>query len=89
MSTYAHNRSHVLSFYDLDTEDQIDLFNDYDNPEEELFIATPKNNGYVALSSFMRTDHSRYDGIMELSNSSAYGIIFSDDDDQAIIALIG
>ena len=81
---YWHKRVEVVSFFDLDQENQDIELKDDDNAEELTFLIA-ENGEYWNLDLFMRTESGRYDGVMGLTNTSAIGIVLSCSGESAVI----
>ena len=81
---YWHKRVDVVSFFDLDQENQDIELKDDDNAEELTFLIA-ENGEYWNLDLFMRTESGRYDGVMGLTNTSAIGIVLSCSGKSAVI----
>ena len=85
---YWHKRVEVVSFFDLDQENQDIELKDDDNAEELAFLIA-KDGEYWNLDSFMRTESGRYDGVMTVTNTSAIGCVFSSCGDSAVLQCFG
>ena len=85
---YWHKRVEVVSFFDLDQENQDIELKDDDNAEELTFLIAEENGEYWNLDLFMRTE-GRYDGVMGLTNTSAIGIVLSCSGESAVIQCFG
>ena len=82
---YWHKRVEVVSFFDLDQENQAAEWKDDDNADEFAFLIA-ENGEYWNLDLFMRTEsNGRYDGVMGLTNTSAIGIVLSCSGESAVI----
>ena len=81
---YWHKRMEVVSFFDLDQENQAAEWKDDDNADEFAFLIA-ENGEYWNLDLFMRTESGRYDGVMGLTNTSAIGIVLSCSGESAVI----
>ena len=81
---YWHKRVGVVSFFDLDQENQAAEWKDDDNADEFAFLIA-ENGEYWNLDLFMRTESGRYDGVMGLTNTSAIGIVLSCSGESAVI----
>ena len=81
---YWHKRVDVVSFFDLDQENQDIELKDDDNAEELTFLIA-ENGEYWNLDLFMRTESGRYDGVMGLTNTSAIGVVLSRDGESAVV----
>ena len=86
---YWHKRVDVVSFFDLDQENQDIELKDDDNADEFAFLIA-ENGEYWNLDLFMRTEsNGRYDGVMGLTNTSAIGIVLSCSGKSAVIQCFG
>jgi len=85
---YWHKRVEVVSFFDLDQENQDIELKDDDNAEELTFLIA-ENGEYWNLDLFMRTESGRYDGVMGLTNTSAIGVVLSCSGESAVIQCFG
>ena len=86
---YWHKRVEVVSFFDLDQENQAAEWKDDDNADEFAFLIA-ENGEYWNLDLFMRTEsNGRYDGVMGLTNTSAIGIVLSCSGKSAVIQCFG
>ena len=81
---YWHKRVEVVSFFDLDQENQAAEWKYDDNADEFAFLIA-ENGEYWNLDLFMRTESGRYDGVMGLTNTSAIGIVLSCSGESAVI----
>ena len=85
---YWHKRVEVVSFFDLDQENQAAEWKYDDNADEFAFLIA-ENGEYWNLDLFMRTESGRYDGVMGLTNTSAIGIVLSCSGESAVIQCFG
>lgn len=87
--TRIYNRSEVLNFFDLNADQQKQIFNDYSysekQAEEDQYVELEKE--VLPLSMFMLTNNSKFwDGIYSTSVWSAYFIKVSRCGTMAVIA---
>jgi len=84
----SHERVDIISFCELSPEQQVEELDLNCEAGESNYFVTEAGAVY-SLDGFMRTESSRFDGVMGFTNTSAIGLILAADGEEAVIQFIG
>jgi len=79
-----HKRGNIVSGSCIANSDLIQLSDDVDF-DALYFVCKGRTSYVIALHEFERVDGGRYHGVYTVSNTAAYGIVLSDDGEEAVI----
>lgn len=87
---YWHKRLTRKMFCELSPEQQVLATNDLGTDADDETYYCAEDGQFWRLGEFVvASEESRYDGVATFSNTAAFGIVFSQDMEEAVIQLFG